>query len=223
MKEAKVNYFLTARELIDVPIGSTAQEKLQWLLSFVNHGEWKRIKVGPGLYVLQFTPKLLLNHGQWNLLTEQLEAFCGIENYEKPLQRAELIELHDLAAQIVKALANKGVVMEDLPGCKIVLFPDHSNRRIAINLTGDRRARFLLEIKRTFDGLDLGRLRSCPTCLRLFYAAIRLQRYCGVNCSNRMRQRSYYKAVAKKRSLGKKKRQLFRAHRGKHCSEESST
>jgi hypothetical protein len=214
MKSAKVDHSLSVHDLVGMRIGSSAEEKLQWFLSFVNQGEWRRIEEAPGLSILQFEPpKLALKQYEWDQLVEELETFCGIEIGERRLERTEVALLQDLAARILSAMANKGVIMEDLSGCKIVVFADHTNQRISTNLTGDRRTRFLLEVKRIFEGLDLRRLRACPGCLRLFYTE-RRQRFCVPEgtCSNRVRQKRHKAFLRKTRRnrVSRKRRQSDR-------------
>lgn len=200
---AKNTYQLTTQELTGRRIGNTLEDQLEWFLWFVNQGTWQRTKEGPGLGSFRFTTGLQATHDDYKKLLEEVEAFCG-ESWglnEKPLDKMGLVDLQKTAAQILLGLAKKGVVSQDVAKCKLVLFPDHEGR-VYMNIAGDRNTRFIFQISKLLEAIDLTRLRSCPECLKVFYTTRRPGRpqiYCSDRCSGRVRARRYLPHPKKKR------------------------
>lgn len=197
VKRGDVEHLLNVDQLSSRSNGGTVEDQLSWLLSFVNHGRWSVEKFGPSLSIGVFETELDATGYQWQNLARELELFCSdeIHSSDPPLTNQEIGELQKLGASVLYSVAHKGVIMEELPGCKLILFTDrrHKKKKVLINLTGQRRARFLLNVKGVLEAFDLSKLRACRGCEKLFYSETR-QLYCTPNgrCSNRTRQKRHY-------------------------------
>lgn len=212
-KMAKKTYQAASVELAGLRIGETPQDQLKWFLSFVNQGTWKRTKEGPGLESLTFSPGWMENQEGRQKLIDEVEAFSGRPQFglkEGPLDKNGLANLQWVAASILVGMGSRGTVMQDLPECKIIVFPDREGRLHTV-ITGNRKTRFFIRIKNILEVIDLKKLRSCPECLSVFYA-IKRQIYCGTPCSNRKRAKQFYRSH---RDKGRKARSKRRKHRSK--------
>jgi hypothetical protein len=201
----KNSHLLDAQELASVGIGESPEQQLKWFLSFVNQGVWKRERKGPGLDSLSFAGGLRATHDAYGKLEKEVQAFCGYKNSARPFTRSDLIRLQSIGANMLVSIAKNGIFSHKISECTLVLFPEgkgkQSKQKIWLNID-HLEARFILELKTVLEFINLNALRSCPVCLKVFYADTR-QVYCVPNgsCSNRDRQkRHYWIGRAKKRT-----------------------
>ena len=202
----KNSHLLNAQELASVGIGESPEEQLQWFLSFVNQGRWKKLREGPGLDVLSFTGDLRAKHDEYGKLEKEVQAFCGYNNVARPVTRSDLVRLQSIGANMLVSIAKNGIFSHKISECTLVLFPEgkgkQSKQKIWLNID-HLEARFILELKTVLEFINLKNLHSCPVCLKVFYADTK-QVYCIPNgsCSNRDRQkRHYWSGRAKKRAV----------------------
>jgi len=193
VKRGAVEHLLSINQLSERAIGDTIEDQLSWLLSFVNLGRWKSIKIGRALSIGKFSAQLRMTGNQWDWFRQELESFCSdsTTSAEEPLKNAEIEELQQLAGRVLFAIARKGVVIEEVaPSSKLVLFYSQREQKILINLSGKRWTRFLWKIASVLEGLDVAGFRACRRCKKLFYSETR-RIYCTAACSNRVRQKRY--------------------------------
>jgi hypothetical protein len=195
---ARALYRLTTGELAAREIASDA---LEWLLSFVNLGTWKKVERGTVTFVtgVEATPD------EYRKLIANVEAFCGELNitanlwstsYGNRLTQLDLVDLQTIAANILLGLTHKnGVVSQPLPECKVVMFLDERGMLLR-KLTGNRKARFIDQLTTLLETIDLTKLRHCHDmdCLKFFYATSNERRprnYCSDQCSSKTRSHRF--------------------------------
>lgn len=194
--KAKNSHLLNGQELASLGIGETVEEQLQWFLSFVNQGRWTKLRDGRGLDVLFFTGDLRAKHDEYGKLEKGVQAFCGYNNLARPFTTSDLIRLQSIGASMLLSIAKNGVFSHKISECTLFLFLEskgkQSKQKIWLNID-HLEARFILELKTVLEFINLNALRSCPVCLKVFYAETR-QVYCVPNgpCSNRDRQKRHY-------------------------------
>jgi len=191
------------------------EQELTWLLSFINLGKWWTIEAHKGYSASVFDSSLRKPEPARAVrlkLIDQINAFCRTGKLENSIDWDETLKLHELAARILHAVAAKGVVMENLPECGMILSVDRKGKALSANVVGDPNAhstRFILNLRDILQVIDLPRLRKCRGCDKVFYGK-RGQHHCEKRCANRTRQkRKYYRD----RSLVTKTQQKLRTKR----------